>query len=40
MPELIPLSDIVDIIIKENHVGTTVKVDERASDPYAIPKCN
>ncbi|KAL0075942.1 p21-C-terminal region-binding protein-domain-containing protein [Phycomyces blakesleeanus] len=34
--ELINLSDIVDIIIEENHVGTTVKVDGQESDPYAI----
>ncbi|KAI7866348.1 p21-C-terminal region-binding protein-domain-containing protein [Spinellus fusiger] len=34
--ELIHLSDITDIIIEENHVGTTVKVDSQESDPYAI----
>ncbi|KAI7900802.1 p21-C-terminal region-binding protein-domain-containing protein [Cokeromyces recurvatus] len=34
--ELINLSDFADIIIEENHVGTTVKVDDQKSDPYAI----
>ncbi|KAF7730572.1 Mss4p nuclear export [Apophysomyces ossiformis] len=34
--ELINISDIVDILIEENHVGTTVKVDGQESDPYAI----
>ncbi|KAI9497579.1 protein bcp1 [Zychaea mexicana] len=34
--ELIQLGDIVDILLEENHVGTTVKVDGQESDPYAI----
>ncbi|KAI9478585.1 MAG: p21-C-terminal region-binding protein-domain-containing protein [Benjaminiella poitrasii] len=34
--ELINLGDFADIIIEENHVGTTVKVDDQKSDPYAI----
>ncbi|KAI8063201.1 p21-C-terminal region-binding protein-domain-containing protein [Gongronella butleri] len=34
--ELIALGDLVDIIIEENHVGTTVKVDGQQSDPYAV----
>ena len=34
--ELINLGDIVDILLEENHVGTTVKVDGQESDPYAI----
>ncbi|KAG1180051.1 hypothetical protein G6F70_000767 [Rhizopus microsporus] len=34
--ELINLSDLADILIEENHVGTTVKVDDQKSDPYAI----
>jgi protein BCP1 len=34
--ELINLGDLADILIEENHVGTTVKVDDQQSDPYAI----
>ncbi|KAI9261435.1 p21-C-terminal region-binding protein-domain-containing protein [Phascolomyces articulosus] len=34
--ELIQLGDIVEILLEENHVGTTVKVDGQESDPYAI----
>lgn len=34
--ELLEIGDIVDIILEENHVGTTVKVDGQQSDPYAI----
>ncbi|KAI8142995.1 p21-C-terminal region-binding protein-domain-containing protein [Fennellomyces sp. T-0311] len=34
--ELIQTGDIVDILLEENHVGTTVKVDGQESDPYAI----
>ncbi|KAI9320223.1 p21-C-terminal region-binding protein-domain-containing protein [Dichotomocladium elegans] len=34
--ELINIGDIVDILLEENHVGTTVKVDGQESDPYAI----
>ncbi|KAI8362598.1 p21-C-terminal region-binding protein-domain-containing protein [Blakeslea trispora] len=34
--ELIQLGDMADIIIEENQVGTTVKVDDQKSDPYAI----
>ncbi|ORX47032.1 hypothetical protein DM01DRAFT_1339334 [Hesseltinella vesiculosa] len=34
--DLVGLGDIVDIIIEENHVGTTIKVDGQESDPYAI----
>ncbi|KAI8981108.1 p21-C-terminal region-binding protein-domain-containing protein [Pilobolus umbonatus] len=34
--ELINLGDIADILIEENQVGTTVKVDDQKSDPYAI----
>ncbi|KAI9303270.1 p21-C-terminal region-binding protein-domain-containing protein [Cunninghamella echinulata] len=34
--ELIEIGDLVDIIIEENHVGTTIKVDGQESDPYAI----
>ncbi|KAG0179968.1 Mss4p nuclear export [Apophysomyces sp. BC1021] len=34
--ELIQINDIIDILIEENHVGTTVKVDGQESDPYAV----
>ncbi|CAO3700643.1 unnamed protein product [Rhizopus stolonifer] len=34
--ELINLGDLADILIEENHVGTTVKVDDQQSDPYGI----
>ncbi|KAI8372784.1 p21-C-terminal region-binding protein-domain-containing protein [Radiomyces spectabilis] len=34
--ELMEVGDIVDILLEENHVGTTVKVDGQESDPYAI----
>ncbi|KAI8330652.1 p21-C-terminal region-binding protein-domain-containing protein [Chlamydoabsidia padenii] len=34
--ELIQVGDLVDIIIEENQVGTTIKVDGQESDPYAI----
>ncbi|OBZ89141.1 Protein BCP1 [Choanephora cucurbitarum] len=34
--ELINLGDIADVMIEENQVGTTVKVDDQKSDPYAI----
>jgi protein BCP1 len=34
--ELIDVGDLVDIIIEENQVGTTIKVDGQESDPYAI----
>lgn len=34
--ELIEVNDLVDIIIEENQVGTTIKVDGQESDPYAI----
>jgi protein BCP1 len=34
--ELLNLGDFADIMIEENQVGTTVKVDEQNSDPYAI----
>ncbi|KAI8084507.1 p21-C-terminal region-binding protein-domain-containing protein [Halteromyces radiatus] len=34
--ELIQIGDLADIIIEENHVGTTIKVDGQESDPYAI----
>ncbi|SAL99376.1 hypothetical protein [Absidia glauca] len=34
--ELIEVGDLVDIIIEENQVGTTIKVDGQESDPYAI----
>ncbi|ORZ03842.1 p21-C-terminal region-binding protein-domain-containing protein [Syncephalastrum racemosum] len=30
------VGEIVDIMLEENHVGTTVKVDGQESDPYAI----
>ncbi|KAG2198998.1 hypothetical protein INT46_005538 [Mucor plumbeus] len=34
--ELLNLGDFADIMIEENQVGTTVKVDDQKSDPYAI----
>ena len=34
--ELLNLGDFADIMIEENQVGTTVKVDEQNSDPYAL----
>ncbi|ORZ08143.1 p21-C-terminal region-binding protein-domain-containing protein [Absidia repens] len=34
--ELIQVGDLADIVIEENHVGTTIKVDGQESDPYAI----
>lgn len=34
--ELLNLGDFADILIEENQVGTTVKVDDQKSDPYAI----
>ncbi|KAI8886435.1 hypothetical protein K501DRAFT_177673 [Backusella circina FSU 941] len=34
--ELLELGDFADIMIEENQVGTTVKVDDMKSDPYAI----
>lgn len=34
--ELLNLGDFADILIEENQVGTTVKVDDQNSDPYAI----
>ncbi|KAI8987881.1 p21-C-terminal region-binding protein-domain-containing protein [Mycotypha africana] len=34
--DLINLGDLADIIIEENHIGTTVKVDDQQSDPYAV----
>ncbi|CAO3634281.1 unnamed protein product [Cunninghamella blakesleeana] len=34
--ELIETGDIADILIEENHVGTTIKVDGQEFDPYAI----
>jgi protein BCP1 len=30
------LGDFADILIEENQVGTTVKVDDQKSDPYAV----
>lgn len=35
--ELLNVGDFADIIIEENQVGTTVKVDDdQKSDPYAV----
>lgn len=34
--ELLNLGDFADIMIEENQVGTTVKVDDQKSDPYAL----
>ncbi|KAG2208539.1 hypothetical protein INT47_010235 [Mucor saturninus] len=34
--EMLELGDFADILIEENQVGTTVKVDDQKSDPYAI----
>jgi protein BCP1 len=34
--ELLELGDFADIMIEENQVGTTVKVDDQKSDPYAV----
>ncbi|CAO3599327.1 unnamed protein product [Absidia cylindrospora] len=34
--ELIQVGNVADIIIEENHIGTTIKVDGQESDPYAI----
>ncbi|KAG2232559.1 p21-C-terminal region-binding protein-domain-containing protein [Thamnidium elegans] len=34
--ELLNVGDFADIIIEENQIGTTVKVDDQKSDPYAV----